>query len=54
LLKGILKNMPAGRILFPAEDEGRNAVYAASLGWEVHAFDISERAKDKAEKLATE
>jgi len=29
-----------GKVLFPAEGEGRNAVHAAMLGWEVHAFDI--------------
>lgn len=32
----------AGRILFPAEGQGRNAVYAATKGWEVYAFDLSE------------
>lgn len=41
-----------GTILFPAEGEGRNAVYAAQLGWDVFAFDQSEVAKQKAEKLA--
>jgi 2-polyprenyl-3-methyl-5-hydroxy-6-metoxy-1,4-benzoquinol methylase len=39
-------------VLFPAEGEGRNAVYAAKLGWEVAAFDISEEGKNKALKLA--
>ena len=29
LLKKILDKLPAGKILFPAEGEGRNAVYAA-------------------------
>ena len=42
----------AGRILFPAEGEGRNAVYAAQLGWDVAAFDFSAKGKEKAEKLA--
>jgi SAM-dependent methyltransferase len=37
-----------GRILLPAEGEGRNAVYAASQGWEVHAFDSSKVAQQKA------
>jgi 2-polyprenyl-3-methyl-5-hydroxy-6-metoxy-1,4-benzoquinol methylase len=37
-----------GRILLPAEGEGRNAVYAASLGWEVWAYDWSEVAREKA------
>lgn len=41
-----------GKILLPAEGEGRNAVYAAELGWDVYAFDISEAGKKKAEELA--
>lgn len=41
-----------GKILFPAEGEGRNAVYAAKLGWNTYAFDSSSEAKNKAEKLA--
>lgn len=41
-----------GRILMPAEGEGRNAVYAAMKGWKVHAFDQSTSAKNKAQKLA--
>ncbi|MCT4614749.1 MAG: methyltransferase domain-containing protein [Marinifilaceae bacterium] len=43
-----------GKILFPAEGEGRNAVYAAKLGWEVSAFDFSKEGKQKAEALAKE
>ncbi len=43
-----------GKILLPAEGEGRNAVYAATQGWEVTAFDFSEAGKKKAEKLASE
>lgn len=37
-----------GRLLLPAEGEGRNAVYAAQLDWEVHAFDSSKVAQQKA------
>ncbi len=37
-----------GKILFPAEGEGRNAVFAASHGWQVTAFDFSEEGKNKA------
>jgi len=48
-----LKNFPAHSILFPAEGEGRNAVYAAKLGWNVSAFDFSEEGKNKATLLAT-
>lgn len=41
-----------GKILLPAEGEGRNAVYAAKKGLEVFAFDISAEGKNKALKLA--
>lgn len=41
-----------GRILLPAEGEGRNAVYAARQGWEIEAFDISEAGREKALRLA--
>lgn len=51
-LKSFIDNNPPRSILFPAEGEGRNAVYAASKGWKVSAFDISETAKNKALKLA--
>jgi len=47
-----LGNLKVGSILFPAEGEGRNAVHAAKLGWQVSAFDISEKGKKKALKLA--
>ena len=48
-----LKKLNVGTILFPAEGEGRNAVYAAKLGWTVSAFDISIEGKNKAIRLAT-
>jgi SAM-dependent methyltransferase len=47
-----LDNLSPGRILLPAEGEGRNAIYAASKGWEVCAFDISDEGKKKADQLA--
>jgi len=47
-----LTKLPVGTILFPAEGEGRNAVYAAKIGWKVSAFDISNEGKRKAMKLA--
>lgn len=51
--KKCIDELPAkGKILMPAEGEGRNAVYAAKKGLEVYAFDISEEGKNKAEKLA--
>ena len=51
-LKEQLEKLPAGTILFPAEGEGRNAVFAATLGWAVSAFDISAEGKKKALQLA--
>jgi 2-polyprenyl-3-methyl-5-hydroxy-6-metoxy-1,4-benzoquinol methylase len=47
-----IDKLPVGKILFPCEGEGRNAAYAAALGWEVQAFDISEVGKQKAIDLA--
>ncbi|ARV13680.1 class I SAM-dependent methyltransferase [Polaribacter sp. SA4-12] len=41
-----------GKILLPAEGEGRNAIYAAKKGLEVFAFDISIEGRNKALKLA--
>lgn len=43
-----------GRAIFLGEGEGRNAVYAAKLGWQVDAVDFSSSAKDKALKFAKE
>jgi len=51
-LKAQLDILKVGKILLGAEGEGRNAVYAAKLGWEVFAFDISEEGKKKALQLA--
>jgi Tellurite resistance protein TehB len=48
----IQKINPSGRLLLPGEGEGRNAVFAAKLGWNVDAFDQSSVAKMKAETLA--
>ncbi|MFH6767652.1 class I SAM-dependent methyltransferase [Gaetbulibacter aquiaggeris] len=43
-----------GKLLLPAEGEGRNAVYAAKKGFDVYAFDTSTEGKKKAMKLAKE
>ena len=51
-LKEQLVKLEPGTILFPAEGEGRNAVFAAKLGWTVSAFDISMEGKNKALRLA--
>lgn len=47
-----LQKLPIGKILLPAEGEGRNAVYSAKMGWEVSAFDISKEGKQKAKVFA--
>lgn len=52
-LKTVLSEINPGKILFPMEGEGRNAVYAAMHGWKVAAFDQSEEGKKKAELLAS-
>ncbi len=49
-----LSKLVPGKILMPGEGEGRNAVFAAGMGWKVIAFDSSTEAKKKAEKLARE
>lgn len=51
-LKEQLTKLAVGTIFFPAEGEGRNAVFAAKLGWTVSAFDISIEGKNKAIGLA--
>ncbi|MBW1654147.1 class I SAM-dependent methyltransferase [Flavobacterium quisquiliarum] len=51
-LREQIEKLQAGSILFPAEGEGRNAIFTAKLGWNVSAFDISEEGKNKALKLA--
>ncbi len=48
----LMKINPVGRLLLPAEGEGRNAVFAAKLGWKVDAFDQSKVARQKAMKLS--
>ncbi len=51
--KEALDTLTPGKILMAAEGEGRNAVYAATQGWEVVAYDWSENAQRKAHKLAS-
>ncbi len=52
--KNQVTKLSPGKILFPAEGEGRNAVHAARLGWDVYAFDSSIEARKKAYLLAKE
>lgn len=51
-LKEQLDKLNPGVILFPAEGEGRNAVYAATKDWKVFAFDQSKEGRKKAMLLA--
>lgn len=53
-LKGELEQLQPGKILFLGEGEGRNSIYAATLGWDVDAVDASSEGKKKADKLAEE
>lgn len=45
---------PGQKVLMVADGEGRNSVWAAGLGLDVDAFDLSEKAVEKAKKLAEE
>lgn len=47
-----IRGLKPGKVLLPAEGEGRNAVYAASMSWDIYAFDFSEYARTKALRLA--
>jgi ubiquinone/menaquinone biosynthesis C-methylase UbiE len=47
-----LQRLEGGKVLFPAEGEGRNAVYAARKGYEAYAFDFSLAGQKKALALA--
>ncbi|MCW3467026.1 class I SAM-dependent methyltransferase [Chitinophaga nivalis] len=49
-----LPEFKPGRILMPADGEGRNGVFAARLGWQVTSADLSVEGKSKALQLAAE
>lgn len=51
-LEECLRRLRPANLLLAAEGEGRNAVFAASLGCRVYAFDQSEEGRQKANKLA--
>jgi SAM-dependent methyltransferase len=51
-IKEVLPQYEPCAILFPADGEGRNSVFAATLGYEVFSFDLSDSGKEKALKLA--
>ena len=50
--KETIDTFPAGKILLPADGEGRNGIYAAMRGWTVDSFDQSVQAREKALRLA--
>ena len=47
-----LDKLSNGKILLPADGEGRNSVYAAKNKWKAFACDLSEEGKFKAKKFA--
>lgn len=49
-----IDSLTPSTILFPAEGEGRNSVYAAKNNWQVSAFDMSFEGQKKALALAEE
>lgn len=49
-----VQKLKLGTMLLPADGEGRNGVFAAKLGWNVTATDLSIEGKNKAQKLANE
>ena len=53
-LVGAVRDLPKGKVLCIAEGEGRNAVYLASLGSEVTAWDFAQSGLDKTKQLADE
>lgn len=53
-LKECLEKLNPGKLFLPGAGEGRNAVFAAKLGWQVEAVDQSIIARSKALNLADE
>jgi SAM-dependent methyltransferase len=49
-----IDSLRPGKVMLPAEGEGRNAVYAARQGWQAFAVDFSEAGRQKTMKLAQE
>ena len=52
--KQSIEKLEPKSILMPADGEGRNGVFAAELGWNVTATDLSIEGKNKALQLAKE
>ncbi len=53
-LKEKAVELAPGKILLPAEGEGRNAVFMSTMGWETYAFDQSVEGRNKALHLAAD
>jgi len=54
-LKEMISKIEIGDLaLFPADGEGRNAVWAATMGWKSEVFDLSIEGKRKCRLLAEE
>jgi len=53
-LRSVESSMPRGKLLSLGEGEGRNAVYLATLGYDVTAVDSSDVGLEKARRLAAE
>ncbi|MBS1593705.1 MAG: methyltransferase domain-containing protein [Bacteroidetes bacterium] len=52
--KSEIGKIKPGRLLVAGAGEGRDAVYAATQGWQVDAFDLSEKGREKALRLAAD
>ena len=52
VLQEAIRNVPSGRALDPGMGRGRNAIWLASLGWNVTGYDISADALDVAQAYA--
>ncbi|HWB63182.1 MAG TPA: class I SAM-dependent methyltransferase [Chitinophagales bacterium] len=50
--KSIIDGLKPGRLLVPGAGEGRDAVYAATKGWQVLGYDASAQGREKAMRLA--
>ena len=56
-LKSVIEGLspePNPTALFPADGEGRNAVWAATNGWKATVFDLSHEGEKKCKQLADE
>jgi SAM-dependent methyltransferase len=52
VLQESIRKVPSGKVLDPGMGRGRNAIWLASLGWDVTGYDISADALDVAQAYA--